>query len=120
MVVHGPIGAADIFYGPMRWSEKVQQLHELVAADSTEPARRYLERAQSIAKFTLPPGDVQMLQRDEEWATLGEQSDQPPYGLIVREQRDAVQKLEDLGAMNEIARALIDHTRIGSLRNAFS
>jgi hypothetical protein len=102
------IDAANIFYGPMRWSDKVGRLRAHVDEQPTERAREYLARANSIAKFTWEPGDLQILGRDGEWEPLGD-SDAQPYGLVVREQAGGLERLEELGAMDEIAGALIAH-----------
>jgi hypothetical protein len=102
------VSAADIFYGPAPWSEKVRRLHELVEVTPAEDSKRYLARAHTIAKFTWEPGDLQVLRPDGEWEPFGDPTQQP-YGLIVREQSDALHILEDLSAMEEIASAVIAH-----------
>lgn len=100
--------AADIFYGPMRWDEKVVRLRKLAETNLTDAVRRYLERANTIAKFTWEPGDLQVQQPDGSWVPLGDPSEQP-YGLTVREQAGALGLLEELGAMEEVAAAVIAH-----------
>jgi hypothetical protein len=107
-VVSRAVSAAEIFYSSARWSEKVQRLREAVALEPSEDAKRYLARANSIAKFTWEPGDLDILAPDGTWAAFGDPLQQP-YGLFVRDQSGALRILEELGAMDEIAGAVIGH-----------
>jgi hypothetical protein len=100
--------AADIFYGPAWWDDKVRRLTELAESNPSDEARRYLARANSILKFTWEPGDLEILGPDGTWAPFGDKSVQP-YGLFIREQGGALGMLEELGAVDEIGRAVMEH-----------
>lgn len=46
--VTAQIDAADIFYGPMRWSDKVGRLRTLVDEQPSERTREYLAPMASV------------------------------------------------------------------------
>lgn len=100
--------AADIFYGPAWWDEKVRRLTELVETHPSDDALRYLARANSIRKFTWEPGDLEISQPDGTWAPFGDKAEQP-YRVFIRDQSGAIAILEELGALDEVAGAVVSH-----------
>lgn len=100
--------ARDLFYGAFRWSDKAIRLDELRSTSTDPIVRAYAERANSIAKFTWEPGDVDILGAEGEWKPFGDPTQQP-YGLRIRDQAGALTLLEELGAIQEIFQAVTGH-----------